>query len=73
MTQIAQDGLDRMSDIRQKFIDLDNDLQQIELGMDKSDQPRYSQTMRTIALARTNLETSSMYAIKSLFIAHEFK
>lgn len=72
MAGIERQVIDDAIDIRQKFIDLDNDLQQIELGMDSSDQPRYSQTMRTLALARTHLETCSMYAIKSLCIKYEY-
>ena len=60
-----KDGvIEKMSHYRKLFIALDNEL--IKLGEDQVGH-------RQLAIARTNLESSLMYAIKTIAIAGEKK
>lgn len=54
-----------MSDLRKKFIELDDVLR------DAFNDEKNPQVLRAISLARTKLEQSCMYAIKSLCLVHE--
>lgn len=60
-------AVEEMTEIRQAYIDLDNRLTAI---CGETNDPALK---RTYALARTNLEISSMYAIKSCCLAYEEK
>jgi len=60
----------RMKELRAMYIDLDLALSEIEEDQMFDKNPG---AMRTISLARTHLETSLMYAIKSLCIIGEIK
>jgi len=67
---IEHEYTERMRELRSMFIDLDMALMEIE------DDDRFnpeSGALRTLALARTHLETSSMYAIKSLCLTGEIQ
>jgi len=63
-----EDGTtEKMSALRAKFIELDNELRLLS-DINSHQSPALG---RTIALSRTHLETASMYAIKSLCLKHE--
>ncbi len=65
---INQTEIDRMTEIRKKFIELDQELQQI--ADDLNNNPA---GLRATACARTNLEIGLQYAIKSLCLLGEVK
>ena len=63
-----EDGtVEKMTALRAKFIALDTELREL-VNPNESHSPSLG---RTVALARTHLETASMYAIKSLCLKHE--
>lgn len=66
INKINPEFINKMTEIRNKFIVLDNELRKINDEMNGD-----SAGLRAIALARTHIETSCMYAIKSLCIAGE--
>jgi len=66
ITNIEQTFINQMSAIRAKFIELDQELQ--AMGLDPF---LDSTSSRTLAISRTNLETSLMYAIKTLCLLGE--
>lgn len=61
----------RMTDIRSKFIELDKELQKI--SDDLFERKRMDDGLRVISLARTQLEVSLQFSIKSLCILGEIK
>lgn len=66
ITNIEETSINQMTSLRAKFIELDQELQ--NLGLD----PYLDSTSgRTLAISRTNLETSLMYAIKTLCLLGE--
>lgn len=70
ISNIEEDYLLRMGDIRAMYIDLDLAIQEIE---DDESVDRDCGVMRTVALARTHLEISLQYANKSLCLAGEIR
>lgn len=60
--------IDDMTEIRKRFIELDAKLVDIAK---KLEEKHKTAGVRSIALARTNIEASLMYAIKSLCILGE--
>ena len=71
ISNIEQPALDLMTDIRAKYIALDQAIQDLEKTYPQIDNEAVSG--RTIALGRTNLETSLQFIIKSLCLAGEIK
>ncbi len=69
--KIDQIEIDRMTDIRSKFIALDRELQKI--SDDLFAKKRMDDGLRVISLARTQLEVSLQFSIKSLCILGEIK
>lgn len=65
--KIEPDAINRMTELRQKFIALDKELQVI------NDQQPDPAGVRAISCARTNLEIALQFAIKSLCILGEIK
>lgn len=70
ISNIENDYLARMAELRAMYIDLDLAIQELE---DDENFEHESGAMRTISLARTHLETSLQYAIKSLCLIGEVK
>jgi hypothetical protein len=70
ISNIENDYLTRMAELRAMYIDLDLAIQELE---DDENFEHESGAMRTISLARTHLETSLQYAIKSLCLIGEIK
>jgi hypothetical protein len=70
ISNIDQDGLDLMSDYRKTFIALDESLRLLTQHPEK---PLNPSAARTLALARTNLEISLQFTIKTLCIQFENK
>lgn len=70
ISNIDGDGLAIMKDIRNAYIKLDEILRHFS---DNILNPLDAQSSRTLALARTHLEISLFYAIKTLCIQHEIK
>jgi hypothetical protein len=68
ISAIDQEGIDKMTFIRNIYIELDNKLREIQQV-----KPLSASGGRTLALARTNLETSLQYAIKTLCLQYEKK
>jgi len=66
ISNINQTEIDRMTEIRKKYIELDKELQKISDDMNGD-----SAGLRAIALARTNLEIALQFSIKSLCILGE--
>lgn len=66
ISNINQTEIDRMTEIRKKYIELDKELQKISDDMNGD-----SAGLRAIALARTNLEIACQFSIKSLCILGE--
>jgi len=67
---IKQENTERMHDLRMMFIDLDTVLQEIE---DESNVNMELEATRVIELARTNLESCFMYAMKSICLIGEMR
>lgn len=67
-----EDGtVEKMTELRKKFIDIDNELRgYVDPNGCVTITPALA---RTVSLARTHVETASMYAIKSLCLKHEVK
>jgi hypothetical protein len=70
ITAIEPEGIALMTDVRQAYINLDEVLRHFTLNPNKALDPAGN---RTLALARTNLETSLQYAIKTLCLQYETK
>jgi hypothetical protein len=70
ITNIDVDGLSLMTQVRKAYIDLDENLRLLAGNCEK---PLDAAGCRTLALARTNLETSLQYAIKTLCLQYEIK
>lgn len=70
MTNIDKEGIDLMTMYRQAYISLDESLRELTKHPERSME---SASLRTLELARTNLETSLQYAIKTLCILYENK
>ena len=68
ISDIAQEGIDLMTDMRKDFIALDLRLREIQ-----QTKPLDQAGGRSLALARTNLEIALQYAIKTLCLAYENK
>lgn len=65
-----KDGtVEKMTALRKKFIDLDNELK--DLLLDQKLDENNPALNRCVALARTHIEEALMYAIKSLCLKHE--
>ena len=66
---IDEEAINAMKRARELYIELDNFLQDLE------DMPEYSSSgaARTVSIARTNLEISLQFAIKSLCLVGEIK
>jgi len=65
-----KDGaVEKMTEIRAKFVALDEELRMLACNSESVD-PAFN---RTLALARTHIETASMYAIKSVCLKYEDK
>jgi|HubBroStandDraft_5_1064220.scaffolds.fasta_scaffold139261_1 hypothetical protein len=70
ISTIEQQGLDHMADIRKVYMQLDDLLvHHSKMPM----KPLDGAGNRALALARTNLETSLQYAIKTLCLQYEIK
>jgi len=69
ITGIDELMIDSMSRIRERFIEIDEALR----GCDEHANFKDSGAARTIALARTHLEMSLQFAIKSLCLLGEIK
>jgi hypothetical protein len=69
ISKIDPHFIDAMTEIRQKFIELDDELKRFEHYNNFST----SGAARTLAIARTNIETACQYAIKSLCLCGEVK
>lgn len=67
---IEADYLKRMGELRAMYIDIDLAIQELE---DDENFSHDSGAMRTISIARTHLETSLQYAIKSLCLIGEIQ
>lgn len=67
---IEPEGIALMTDVRQAYINLDECLRHFMLNPNKALDAAGN---RTLALARTNLETSLQYAIKTLCLQYEIK
>jgi len=65
---IEPEYTERMRELRMMFIEIDMALQEIE---DDTQFNSESGALRTLSLARTHLETSCMYGIKSLCLVGE--
>ena len=61
-------GIEEMITMRKKFMALDADMIAIQLN-----QSSCGASARALALARTNLEISLQYAIKTLCLVYEIK
>lgn len=70
ITKIDPLGIELMKDIRKAYIALDEVLRHYSKMPEKPLEPAAA---RTLALARTNLETSLQYAIKTLCLQYEIK
>ena len=70
ISAIDPEGIELMKDIRQAFINLDDILRHFSLNENRV---LDGAGHRTLALARTNLETSLQYAIKTLCLQYEIK
>lgn len=68
ITNIDSDVIDEMAVLRKKIIAIDEQLKSIS---DDLNLQQKTAGLRTIALARTHLETSLQFAIKSLCILGE--
>ena len=68
ITNIASEYTARMAELRAMYIELDMAICEIE---DDEGFDHETAALRTIALARTHLETSLQYAIKSLCLVGE--
>ena len=68
ISKISEPAVERMKLIRSQYISLDNELKDIH---DLLHQRDIYEGKRTIALARTNLEVSLQFAIKSLCLLGE--
>jgi hypothetical protein len=68
ITRIHPDGIELMSLIRKLYIELDYDLQEIQ-----QKKPLSAAGSRALVIARTHLETSLQYAIKTLCLQYEIK
>jgi hypothetical protein len=70
ISSFADGAVEKMSEMRQKFIDLDNDLKNLADAANST----YVDSMalfRSIDLCRTHIEQASMYAIKSICLKYE--
>lgn len=63
-------GIDLMTEIRKAYMQLDEVIRHFS---DNSVKPLDTAGNRTLALARTNLEISLQYAIKTLCLQYEIK
>jgi hypothetical protein len=70
ISNIHQDGIDLMTQVRQAYITLDENLR---LFSTNSEKPLDAASNRALALARTHLETSLQYSIKTLCLQYEIK
>ncbi len=68
ISNIDSEYVSRMTEIRKKFIALDK-----EIGMMADEPTASAASHRTVALARTHIETSLQFAIKSLCLLGEIK
>lgn len=68
INNIKKEYIQRMTEIRKKFIDLDK-----EIGLMEDDPNASAASLRTIALARTNIEIACQFTIKSLCLLGENK
>lgn len=68
ISKINPEYVIRMTDLRKKFIELDN-----ELGLMSDEKTATGESHRTIALARTHIEIALQFAIKSLCLLGEIK
>lgn len=70
INKISQENINKMTEIRKKFIELDKQLMEMH---DEAQQNNLPEAMRTISLARSNNEIACQFAIKSLCILGEIK
>lgn len=69
ITQIDQQFLDMMTEVRKEFIALDSKLRVIS-SLEPAEREGVA---RCLSLARTNIETACQYTIKSLCLMGEVK
>lgn len=67
INNIKDEAFEKMTEIRQKFIALDKEL--FELW----GSPCFPEAQRAFSIARTHLETASMFAIKGICLTYEKK
>lgn len=70
ISNIDEEGIQLMKDVRQAFMHIDDALRHFAQDPSKPLEPASN---RTLALARTHLETSLQYAIKTLCLQYEKK
>lgn len=70
ISAIEEEGIKLMTDVRQAFIHVDAALRHFTQNPGK---PLDGAGNRTLALARTHLEISLQYAIKTLCLQYEIK
>lgn len=70
ISKIEPNGIELMTAIRKAYIDLDNVLRHFT---GNHANPLDAAANRTLALARTHLETSLQFAIKTLCLQYEIK
>lgn len=70
ITEIEAVGIDLMTQIRKAYMEIDEVLRHFSANHVN---PLDAASSRTLALARTNLETSLQYAIKTLCLQYEMK
>ena len=71
ISNIDEEGIQLMTDMRKCYIVIDEALR--DFAVDGEHPPLIPSSNRTLALARTNLEISLQYAIKTLCIMYEKK